>query len=554
MPLKLSFQPNKRTVTIESGGNAEFVELYRAIRDWEASERGIIHPAILEGSGNIELADGTRTPRVMVFIGGWRLSATREVSITGGFVTARDAERNATHPVVKDSRSLVHLLAAETSSEAAFTPSEAQVRDALFRAARFREDWVVDPATRQIHRKGDATDTEHSVLGLYWFCKEEWLRDENLMGYAFPVSGDNRVPGPRVVRRFELADTWSIPNADLRCLVEGPLLWKGSEIVGEGRPPAGHPATSSVSLADRVTIGVITALPKEWAAVECHFDRPEDYKGPRTSTRYKIGVLPALCGGEHVVALVQSGMGNNAAAARAGLLFNDFQYMKHVVMIGIAGAVPYPSKPSDHVRLGDVVVSDRSGVIQYDMGKKTADGWIPRHQAVPPSAELLAAVRNLQGRELKTPIDWAKLLTRTAALPDSVRPNDQDDKLLATPPPRRWWDFLCGTKPDRYLEHPADPDRRSGEPRVFVGPIGAANTLQKDAVERDQLRDTFSIKAIEMEGAGIADAAYAFSTGYLVVRGTCDYCDKNKNDIWQGYAACVAAAYLAALLEEMFPD
>jgi len=35
----------------------------------------------------------------------------------------------------------------------------------------------------------------------------------------------------------------------------------------------------------------------------------------------------------------------------------------------------------------------------------------------------------------------------------------------------------------------------------------------------------------------------------LVVRGICDYCDDNKNDLWQGYAAVVAAAYTRALLE-----
>ena len=57
--------------------------------------------------------------------------------------------------------------------------------------------------------------------------------------------------------------------------------------------------------------------------------------------------------------------------------------------------------------------------------------------------------------------------------------------------------------------------------------------------------------AIEMEGSGIADATWNDSVGYLVVRGICDYCDSNKNDLWQGYAAVVAATYTRALLESM---
>ena len=38
---------------------------------------------------------------------------------------------------------------------------------------------------------------------------------------------------------------------------------------------------------------------------------------------------------------------------------------------------------------------------------------------------------------------------------------------------------------------------------------------------------------------------------YFIVRGICDDCDKNKNDVWQPYAAVVAAAYTRALLETM---
>jgi nucleoside phosphorylase len=54
-----------------------------------------------------------------------------------------------------------------------------------------------------------------------------------------------------------------------------------------------------------------------------------------------------------------------------------------------------------------------------------------------------------------------------------------------------------------------------------------------------------------MEGSGIQVATWTHGVGYLVVRGVCDYCDSNKNDVWQRYAAVAAAAYVRALLEVM---
>lgn len=54
-----------------------------------------------------------------------------------------------------------------------------------------------------------------------------------------------------------------------------------------------------------------------------------------------------------------------------------------------------------------------------------------------------------------------------------------------------------------------------------------------------------------MEASGIADASWNQSVGYLVVRGICDYCDAQKNDLWQEYAALAAAAYTRAVIETL---
>jgi len=105
--------------------------------------------------------------------------------------------------------------------------------------------------------------------------------------------------------------------------------------------------------------------------------------------------------------------------------------------------------------------------------------------------------------------------------------------------------------PTQPVKHPRDPRRREGVPRVFLGPVASANELLRNPVKRDALRDRFGVKAVEMEGSGIADATWNHSIGYLVVRGTCDYCDSHKNDDWREYAAAVAAGYTKALIESI---
>jgi nucleoside phosphorylase len=100
------------------------------------------------------------------------------------------------------------------------------------------------------------------------------------------------------------------------------------------------------------------------------------------------------------------------------------------------------------------------------------------------------------------------------------------------------------------VAHP-DDGRRQDHPRVHSGAIGTADTLLKDDVKRDDLRDRFGVRAIEMESSGLQSAAWSLGKDIFVVRGICDYCDENKNDVWQNYAAVVAAAYARALVEAM---
>lgn len=288
-------------------------------------------------------------------------------------------------------------------------------------------------------------------------------------------------------------------------------------------------------------IGIITALPKEYAAVHAMLDNPVDVsRGGRSRRKYLEGGIPGSDGGTHHVALaLLPQMGNNSAAHRATLLLEHFPKVRSLLMVGIAGGAPDPARPDDHVRLGDIVVSGANGIIQYDYVAETPHETMHRHPPRPPSAALLEAVSILEAHELAGRRPWLAHIERASRIRGSERPDAVTDVLLAVPPNTG------------IVAHPHDPARRPGEPRVFVGAIGSANILVKDPLRRDRMRDKFKIRAFEMEGSGIADATWGLDAGYLAIRGVCDYCDSAKNDTWQNHAAVTAATYMRALLESL---
>jgi nucleoside phosphorylase len=286
-------------------------------------------------------------------------------------------------------------------------------------------------------------------------------------------------------------------------------------------------------------IAILTALPKELAAVKCAVDdlQPISIPGAGAGRRYEVGTVPAAGGGHHTVVTALADMGNNIASARAALLLEHFPSVRSILMVGIAGGVPSPGKADEHVRLGDIVVSNQAGVVQYDFVKETAHEIIPRHPPRPPAPDLLEAARLLQASELHGERPWLAHLERVLACLAVARPSSRRDVLFAE------------DGSTQRVRHPPDPQRSRGYPRVFLGPIASANRLLKSSKHRDLLRDRFGAKAVEMEGSGIADSTWNHQAGYLVIRGVCDYCDAHKNDTWQHYAAAVAAAYGRALLE-----
>lgn len=290
------------------------------------------------------------------------------------------------------------------------------------------------------------------------------------------------------------------------------------------------------------TIGIITALPKEYIAVNILLDNKNDkYKipGSGAGSRYCLGEIISESGNKHNIVLATVGKGNNIAATRASLLLEHFPNVKSIIMVGIAVGVPNPNNVDDQVRLGDIVVSTENGVIQYDLIKQEIQEITHRNPPRPPSASLMEAVRYLEAGEILGNRPWEKYIAQSLSQLKINRPPEDKDVLYS---------FDDRKRP---IKHPEDPKRIKDQPRVFIGSIASANILQKDPKAIDELREKFGVKAVEMEASGIADATWNHEVGYLVVRGICDYCDSHKNDEWQQYAAVVAAAYTRALIESM---
>lgn len=108
--MNLLFDTVNQIITINEPGKIEASRLYRAIKAWEASSEGIVHPSLVERSGNIELPDGTRSPRYIILLGGWHLAAVDPVWIVGGYLAGRDQDGKGYHPVLEEARDRVRIL------------------------------------------------------------------------------------------------------------------------------------------------------------------------------------------------------------------------------------------------------------------------------------------------------------------------------------------------------------------------------------------------------------------------------------------------------------
>jgi nucleoside phosphorylase len=291
----------------------------------------------------------------------------------------------------------------------------------------------------------------------------------------------------------------------------------------------------------RQVVGVVTALPEEWFAVIHALNAKEAEPIENDPNRYALAQIQIPDSEEHVDVIVtfMPRVGTNSAATVTTNLLRSYPAITDLIFCGIGCGCPDEAKPEKHVRLGDIVVSDFNGIIQLDH-QANKSGIRENRSSMPlPSRALLNAVRLLQSDEIENRYLWETYLDNI------IRQN----KSFKRPPAST--DILVNAA-GQIIRHPHDRSRRRARPRVFCGAIGSSNTLLRNRDLRNEFANEYDLRAIEMEGAGTAEAVWQFGKNYLVVRGVCDYGDDlAKNDIWHYYAAATAAAYMCAILNRM---
>ncbi|KAF2137370.1 uncharacterized protein K452DRAFT_278598 [Aplosporella prunicola CBS 121167] len=304
---------------------------------------------------------------------------------------------------------------------------------------------------------------------------------------------------------------------------------------------------SPALMADAYTIGLITFLGFELAAVQAILDEEQDEPSDfeqisADDNKYFWGRI-----GKHnvVVAASQSGLYGFASAAMVVTsMIRSFPSIRFGLLIGIGGGIPSSGKGPD-IRLGDIAVSNPGG---------RHGGVCIGYHAKPPVV-LLEAIAKLKADYMtgdsKLPDIVENLQSRMSEFDPgfSYQQEDNDTFFEST------FDHLGGEDCTECHESGAEhlvarKARGFSKPVVHYGLIASGNGLVKDASHRDKLvaalkkRTGAECICFEMEAGGLMA-----NFPCLIIRGICDYCDSHKNDRWQKYAAMTAAAYARELLE-----
>jgi nucleoside phosphorylase len=226
----------------------------------------------------------------------------------------------------------------------------------------------------------------------------------------------------------------------------------------------------------------------------------------------------------------------------------------YILLYGIAGSLTDEENPPQK---GDLVVAQR--IVDYEYGKVSGGKFESRPQTYTCSlsGEASAYLRSFDlGRYGEGwPFDgdesirsWVRSVIREATqcfiseaktlIPEKIR-NE-----LNLPPKAR--------KAERENRLKTLLNKRKPFGQIISGTVAtgdkvvADNRFRHELVNKILRSHSHGLKAVEMEGAGIAAAIECFPDGvrpgFVMIRGICDDATPNKNDLWQPIAAKMSAA------------
>ncbi|OQR78680.1 hypothetical protein BIW11_00263 [Tropilaelaps mercedesae] len=334
----------------------------------------------------------------------------------------------------------------------------------------------------------------------------------------------------------------------------------------------------AVTRQQQPSIAIITAQFCEKVAVDAMIDDKNTfvrYKTEGESNVYTLGNI----GRHRVVATKLPAIGHQRGAMIAAgntttRLLGTFQNVDYVILVGCGGGVPHYTDYSKHVRLGDVVVSDRpKGIEQnnyiYMFAEKVRNSPTDDRSPTPPESfnlktwlppedKLQVAAREVleSGSSL-----WEEYITEAQEqLKGNADSAEGDSKDFERPPEETDKLYMSiGGNDVIELRHPCPPEgvpnpRVGGHPVVHFGAVASGGMLAADDAQRQEFAAQHGILAFDSEFDSVVESVYGNrKDNYMVIRGIADYRDGTKRRDWQNYAALAAAAFMRAIVENLPP-
>lgn len=285
-------------------------------------------------------------------------------------------------------------------------------------------------------------------------------------------------------------------------------------------------------LKGKVDFGIITVREDEYLAVLQRL-RPERMVSGRQT--YSLTRLRTTNEGEYLIACVRCvEQGTSEGQKVASNLIEDLD-PTWILLVGIAGSVP-----DYEYTLGDVVLATRLHDFSVSASIEDASGQAKQQFSVkggpmhPDIQKLLGALPALEMFFEPWNTPEAISIPRPQVSPAAKYfYGDADWKSKIRECLKRYF----GTKSIRQ------------DPKAFTGAIASSDTLVKNTqLTQKWLETTRHITGIEMELAGVYQAAWNAQKPILAIRGISDVVGYKRSPDWTDYACHTAAAFTLSLL------
>ncbi|XP_075549532.1 uncharacterized protein LOC142583103 isoform X1 [Dermacentor variabilis] len=342
------------------------------------------------------------------------------------------------------------------------------------------------------------------------------------------------------------------------------------------------------------TIAIITAQYCEKLAVDVMIENKNTfvrYKTEGESNVYTLGNI----GAHRVVSTKLPAVGHSRAAIIAAgntttRLLGTFQKVDYVFLVGVGGGVPHYTDHTQHVRLGDVVVSTPMPVPSATNGNTNGGTNAVTGQHVylfaeqqhrspdhlpdsrePSPSELAYSVKTWCPPELRLQ-ELAEQMWQQGASDPELRPweryiedglralADQESDFARPPESSDRLYMSIGAKDLIEVAHPAPPPgasdhRLPGRPVVHFGSVASGlGSVVRDDSRRHALAEEYGVRAFDTGFDTVVESIFGNRKDhYAFIRGIADYKDGSKGREWQPCAALAAAAFMKAVVCALDP-